>query len=697
MELPQDGIPDGITSSSEAIGGEDLMRRMMFERFNQGMSGLFEDWAGRASDPVSRMASHRENTGTEDDAPPTYDSLNMTQQHSNKVIEAATIRSQDEKAMQSMLRKVQLKRRVYNSDIEPEHDSLVDCDCIIHQYMVRKFDRLGVQEMWSKAVAYPGEKVYHNCYQSPLLSNNPYGHVVSPYDSSGYGEPALRSNDYTLSLQQTVQLNLSLNEQAQAAVDAKEPLSSIWEIGNSNSLARGSSSSSGQPDDGNQSTSAARDSEGHRRFQLRGLKKTFSIKSLDERTSARARGLRDAIMAEEYGRWPDAGSQQAVRAYQESIGMTQEVAKLRSKCPTQYLHLLRAGYFEPIPAEWANLDSHPLMFRIDAPGGWRGITPAWRGFKNTAEERLYWVLNHRDGKNKIGVKPDSISAMKMARSRIASAVEPPTAYYSDDDTCKLHHIFTYSKQPIPTIKILNVQGHRTGSTVILLDVSKSMDTPPIRPSYDQYLITSHFRYAQPKTKDTSRAIVRRFIDAMTNHDNNPDGYPLFTFSTEADFVGLINRRNFQSTWSRIRFGGGTRVMAALQKAKDLHFQQYPESATYHPIYGWQAGPRTPMLRLLLVLDGEASDMHEFELELLSLPWIQVTIFLVGVDGSLHHHCHANELQRISETHSNISFVDAQGNIPERFVTHELLKRHLGCNFSMRDFEELEQLPPSYVE
>jgi len=54
----------------------------------------------------------------------------------------------------------------------------------------------------------------------------------------------------------------------------------------------------------------------------------------------------------------------------------------------------------------------------------------------------------------------------------------------------------------------------------------------------------------------------------------------------------------------------------------------------HPIYGWQAGPETPMLRLLLLLDGEATDMDEFELDILSLSWAHVTIFLIGVDGTL---------------------------------------------------------------
>ena len=99
-----------------------------------------------------------------------------------------------------------------------------------------------------------------------------------------------------------------------------------------------------------------------------------------------------------------------------------------------------------------------------------------------------------------------------------------------------------------------------------------------------------------------------------------------------------------------------------------------------------------MLRLLLLLDGEASDMDEFELDLLGLSWAHVTIFLIGVDGCPHHHRHANELQRISDVNHHVSFVDAVGNFPERFVTHELLKRHLGYEISMQEFEGMEELP-----
>lgn len=180
---------------------------------------------------------------------------------------------------------------------------------------------------------------------------------------------------------------------------------------------------------------------------------------------------------------------------------------------------------------------------------------------------------------------------------------------------------------------------------------------------------------------------------MINHDHKSGGYQLVTFSDRAEYIGFVNNQTFNETWSDIHFGGMTRVMTGWQLVKNLHFQKHSESATYHPVYGWQAGPQTPKLRLLLLLDGEASDMDEFELDLLSLSWVHVTIFLIGVDGCPHHHRHANELQRISEVNPHVSFVDAQGNMPERFVTHELLKRHLGYDITMSEFEDMEQPPP----
>jgi hypothetical protein len=59
--------------------------------------------------------------------------------------------------MQTTLQSVQLAHGIYNSDIEPEHDVDWYCTCLIHRYKSMKVNRLGVQDMWSKAVMYPGQ------------------------------------------------------------------------------------------------------------------------------------------------------------------------------------------------------------------------------------------------------------------------------------------------------------------------------------------------------------------------------------------------------------------------------------------------------------------------------------------------------------------------------------------------------------
>lgn len=59
--------------------------------------------------------------------------------------------------MQNLLQTVQLKYKLYNPDLEPEHEIDGYCDCPVHQYRRKKWDRRNVQEMWSKAVMYPGK------------------------------------------------------------------------------------------------------------------------------------------------------------------------------------------------------------------------------------------------------------------------------------------------------------------------------------------------------------------------------------------------------------------------------------------------------------------------------------------------------------------------------------------------------------
>lgn len=342
---------------------------------------------------------------------------------------------------------------------------------------------------------------------------SPYG-----YNQFTWGGPSRPVPGYhAQSIHQTISMNNALNKDAQANVDAKEPKHSIWdekplEAAMSTMVIGDKKRPIDQASDEKRQSivpPASGTTEKAKASKLSSFRKSIGIKSTEERQVAKVekavdkgKGLRDAILQEEQGRWPDEQWRYVVAMYQEKIGMSAKIADLRARSPLQYLHLLRAGYFEPIPVAWAGQASNPLKFTIEAAAGWRGITPAWRGYEDTAEERLYWVLNHREGSVGMRMKPDFISEMNMARARMATAVEPPPDYYSAGDTCHTQHTSAgYSKQVMPSpFRASDRPEVATDDTMILLDVSGSMDFDPVRPNYDQYLITGYSRSTQPKNK-----------------------------------------------------------------------------------------------------------------------------------------------------------------------------------------------------
>ncbi|KAJ5915974.1 hypothetical protein N7454_010881 [Penicillium verhagenii] len=626
-------------------------------------------------------------------SPDTKTTVNgLRRPHSNTLIEAAKVRAQDEQEMQNLLHGIQLSCQIWNPEIEPEHETNELCECAVHKYLKRKIDRLQTQEMWSKAVVYPGEKPYDDCTHLRLFNNNPYStEIISPYGLPGAtlsGTVRPDPQNHATFLQQIITLNSSLNAKAKIAVQAQEPSFNIWDIEHLESLVS-TMASPRTPTNGH----TLNDKPSKRA----SIKKALSVRTSDERAAGNFKkkfsgGLerRQEIITEEEGRWQDDEDRHIVAVYQQTVGITAKVHELRTHQPLQYLHLLRAGYFEPIPISWSGelQTSNPLRFSIDAAVGWRGITPDWRGYDNTAEERLYWTLSNRDGGGVV-LKPDIVSALEMARVRLDSAVEIPPAYFDPEDTCHVQNTsHGYSKQVKPIFR-WGTPMSSTDETMILLDVSGSMDFNPARPNYNKSLITGYVKTNQPKNKDLAKAMIRRFVDTLGNHDHGWQGYPLITFSDQADYLGVVSGWNMSELWGKVKFGGRTRVMAGWDKIKALHFQKHCGTAKYHPVYGWQPGPRTPNIRLLLILDGEASDMDEFELELLGLSWVYTTIFLIGAEGSLSHHRHANKLQRISEANPRVTFVEAQGNVSERFILHELLKRHLGRDLTMAEFRDLQ--------
>lgn len=382
-----------------------------------------------------------------------------------------------------------------------------------------------------------GEKAYNDNQwgTTSFFSSNQYQwQWVSPYGNyqgGNWGGPKRPIPEcHARWIHATIDLNNKLNREAQAAIDAKEPKSNIWDddalnaqmsqlnVGDKKKQPivadKKGQSIADYPEEKIQQSAVPFSSNGNaeasvQKSKLSKFRQSIGIKSSDERQMSKAikaagkdLSLRNAIVEEEQGRWPDAQWRDIVAVYQEKSGMTKKIADLRARYPIQYLHLLRAGYFEPIPVAWADSMSNPLKFSIEAAAGWRGLTPAWRGYEDTAEERLYWVLNHRQGSTGKRLKPDFISALKMACDRMATAVEPPPQYYSANDTCHTQHTSTgYSKQVMPPpFQAFDRPEVATDDTMILLDVSGSMDFTPLRPTYDRYLVTGYSKSGQPKNK-----------------------------------------------------------------------------------------------------------------------------------------------------------------------------------------------------
>lgn len=79
---------------------------------------------------------------------------------------------------------------------------------------------------------------------------------------------------------------------------------------------------------------------------------------------------------------------------------------------------------------------------------------------------------------------------------------------------------------------------------------------------------------------------------------------LFADADNARALGDLNDANWQEKWAGIQWGGGTHIMPGWQLAVDDYMEEF----------GDQPKQDRPALLTLVITDGEASDMPEFEAE-----------------------------------------------------------------------------------
>jgi hypothetical protein len=230
-------------------------------------------------------------------------------------------------------------------------------------------------------------------------------------------------------------------------------------------------------------------------------------------------------------------------------------------------------------------------------------------------------------------------------------------------------------------------------TMLLIDISGSMTWNPhggmmgpdgVRRYHDQppnILLVEHLVHR----------VLHHMIPRAQREHPAQKGIDTVTFSTYGAYIGQLTTAHWRQDWATkvgSRLGGGTQVMQGWQVVKNTYFQHQHDTyghGRFDPVFGWQPTPGMPKLSLLVFLDGEATDMDEFELELLGETWAYVTIALVGMENCPHHHSHAIELERVARFNPHVGFYDVHGRVLERLVVQELLSSVYPVD------------PPAYVE
>lgn len=120
---------------------------------------------------------------------------------------------------------------------------------------------------------------------------------------------------------------------------------------------------------------------------------------------------------------------------------------------------------------------------------------------------------------------------------------------------------------------------------------------------------------------------------------------LFADADNARVLGDLNDANWQEKWGSIRWGGGTYIMPGWQLAVDDFMEEFGDTPKQD----------RPALLVLVITDGEAADMAEFEAECAKATggtYICVAIIGYGPE----HDATLAAYQKLAETNKHVRVV-----------------------------------------
>lgn len=84
-------------------------------------------------------------------------------------------------------------------------------------------------------------------------------------------------------------------------------------------------------------------------------------------------------------------------------------------------------------------------------------------------------------------------------------------------------------------------------------------------------------------------------------DDDKGGLLTYGFASGVTEFGDLNSSNWRERWGQVRWGGGTQIMPAWEKAQEEYLEEFEDVATID----------RPVLLTLVITDGEATDAAQF--------------------------------------------------------------------------------------
>jgi len=140
-------------------------------------------------------------------------------------------------------------------------------------------------------------------------------------------------------------------------------------------------------------------------------------------------------------------------------------------------------------------------------------------------------------------------------------------------------------------------------------------------------------------------------DSQAAHEEDGGGLRTVTFAGgRAIDIGDLNTRNLNEVWSQIKWEGGTYVMPGWNLLKRTYFDEF----------GSRRPEDMPALMAIVITDGEASDLKEFETALATDTNSFVVVVVMGFGNE-----HANVMRSfndVSAANSRVKVIDFGGGV-----------------------------------